>query len=170
MPLQDDVLNRTHCCSPVQVFLISVISDATALIFSCASGTLEITRFLVESGANLEAKGEEYDASKALCFKSRARCCCSSVQVCLISVLSGQTALLLSSYFGHLEVTRFLVESGANLEATSKSVPPLAVSSRCRGLKPHSLRCRDGKTALQHAIEQNKSDVAAYLRSIGAPE
>ncbi len=80
MPLQDDVLNRTHCCSPVQVFLISVIS-VTALMFSCASGTLEITRFLVESGANLEAavryregyrEGEEYDAPKPLCFKSRA--------------------------------------------------------------------------------------------------
>jgi hypothetical protein len=34
----------------------------------------------------------------------------------------------------------------------------------------HSLRCSDGKTALKLAIQQNKADAAAYLRSIGAPE
>ena len=35
----------------------------------------------------------------------------------LISVISGWTALILSSCYGHLETTRFLVESGANKEA-----------------------------------------------------
>ena len=34
----------------------------------------------------------------------------------------------------------------------------------------HSLRCRDGRTALKCAIINNKADVVAYLRSIGAPE
>jgi hypothetical protein len=34
----------------------------------------------------------------------------------------------------------------------------------------HSLRCSDGKTALKNAIDENKADVAAYLRSIGAPQ
>ncbi len=34
----------------------------------------------------------------------------------------------------------------------------------------HSLRCRDGDTALKCAILENKADVVAYLRSIGAPE
>ncbi len=34
---------------------------------------------------------------------------------------------------------------------------------------PHSLRCSDG-TPLQNAIKYNKADVAAYLRSIGAPQ
>ncbi len=33
----------------------------------------------------------------------------------------------------------------------------------------HSLRCSDG-TALKNAIDRNKADVVAYLRSIGAPE
>ena len=35
----------------------------------------------------------------------------------LISVISGYTALMYSSWNGHLETTRFLVESGANVEA-----------------------------------------------------
>ena len=35
----------------------------------------------------------------------------------LISVISGYTALISSSQYGHLETTRFLVESGAKVEA-----------------------------------------------------
>jgi hypothetical protein len=34
----------------------------------------------------------------------------------------------------------------------------------------HSLRCSNGETALKYAIDRNKADVAAYLRSIGAPQ
>ena len=34
----------------------------------------------------------------------------------------------------------------------------------------HSLRCSLGNTALKNAINHNKADVVAYLRSIGAPE
>ena len=41
-------------------FLISVISGWTALIYSSCYGHLETTRFLVESGANVEAKTNEY--------------------------------------------------------------------------------------------------------------
>jgi hypothetical protein len=32
----------------------------------------------------------------------------------------------------------------------------------------HPLRCRSGKTAFQRAIDRNKTDVVAYLHSIGA--
>ena len=42
------------------IFLISVISGNTALMFSFINGHLDVTRFLVESKANLEAKDEEY--------------------------------------------------------------------------------------------------------------
>jgi hypothetical protein len=34
----------------------------------------------------------------------------------------------------------------------------------------HYLPCSWGNTALKYAIDFNKADVAAYLRSIGAPE
>jgi hypothetical protein len=42
------------------IFLIAVISGHTALICSSLNGHLEITRFLVASGANVEAKTNEY--------------------------------------------------------------------------------------------------------------
>ncbi len=56
------------------------------------------------------------------------------------------------------------VESRRRREA--KVPQPLARSQ----YSTHSLRCSDGKTALKYAIEENKADVVAYLRSIGAPE
>jgi hypothetical protein len=34
----------------------------------------------------------------------------------------------------------------------------------------HYLPCSFGNTALKFAIDKNKADVIAYLRSIGAPE
>ena len=42
------------------IFLISVISGWTALMHSSSRGHLDVTRFLVESGANLEAKDNTY--------------------------------------------------------------------------------------------------------------
>jgi hypothetical protein len=45
----------------------------------------------------------------------------------------------------------------------ASALPPLTIFSHC-------LSCSLGKTALDLAIVNNKADVAAYLRSIGAPE
>ena len=36
--------------------------------------------------------------------------------------------------------------------------------------KPHALRCSDGRTPLKVAIDYNKPEVAAYLRSLGAAQ
>jgi hypothetical protein len=41
----------------------------------------------------------------------------------------------------------------------------------CAAVVPtHVLRCSFGDTPLKMAIDKNKSDVAAFLRSFGAPE
>jgi hypothetical protein len=97
-------------------FLISVISGYTALMWSSREGHLETTRLLVESGANVEATDTVlYSTPKTRCFK-----CCAPLQfrsIFVISVISGETALIHSTMKGHLETTRFLVESGANVEA-----------------------------------------------------
>ncbi len=42
------------------IFLISVIRGWTALMHSSGRGDLHVTQFLVESGANLEAKNSRY--------------------------------------------------------------------------------------------------------------
>ncbi len=47
------------------IFLISVIiSGKTALLWSSSKGHLEITRFLVESGANVDATDYQYSTPK----------------------------------------------------------------------------------------------------------
>ncbi len=85
-------------------------------MWSSKEGYLDVTRFLVESGANLDAKDNEYYTPlQHLFFKSCAPLYFGSSF--LISVFSGWTALMYSSRYGYLDVTRFLVESGANLEA-----------------------------------------------------
>jgi len=43
-----------------------------------------------------------------------------TISTFLIDVISGETALIRSSSHGHLEIARFLVESGANIEATCR--------------------------------------------------
>ncbi len=34
----------------------------------------------------------------------------------------------------------------------------------------HALSCSDGETALKWAMNENKADVVAFLRSVGAPK
>ena len=85
---------------------------------SSCNGKLDVTRFLVESKANLEAKDNEYYTPITLLFKSRAPLYLGSIF--LISVISGYTALIWSSYNGDLDVTRFLVESKADVAARDK--------------------------------------------------
>ncbi len=100
------------------IFLISVISGSTALIWSSCNGELDVTRFLVESKANVEAKDNEYYSPTTLPFKSSTPLQFGSIF--LISVISGATALIWSSRWGKLDVTRFLVESKADVTARSK--------------------------------------------------
>ena len=97
------------------IFLISVVSNWTPLILSSCRGHLDVTRFLVESKANLEAKDNGYYTPTTLFFKSPAPLYFGSNF--LISVVSNCTPLICSFCNGRLDVTRFLVESGANLEA-----------------------------------------------------
>ena len=84
-------------------------------MLSFLEGHLDITRFLVESKANLEAKDNLYYTPTISVFKSRAPLQFGSIF--LISAISGRTTIMLSSEKGHLDNTRFLVESGGNLEA-----------------------------------------------------
>ena len=100
------------------IFLISVIRGNTALMRSSMKGHLDVTRFLVESKANLEAKTNRYYTPTTLFFKSPAPLYFGSNF--LISVVSNWTPLICSSRYGHLDVTRFLVESKADVAARNK--------------------------------------------------
>jgi ankyrin repeat protein len=80
-------------------------------------------------------------------------------------VIRQKTPLHFCAGNGFLEACRLLVHYRADVSARM----------RCRSLHPrappfsprHSLRCSDGRTALDRAM---KTDVQAFLRSLGAPE
>jgi hypothetical protein len=64
----------------------------------------------------------------------------------------------------------------ANCLLRTKLMSPLETGAASRPLQralsshtTHSLPCRSGENPLKLAIRNNKSDVVAYLRSIGAP-
>ncbi|MBM9577110.1 ankyrin repeat domain-containing protein [Leptospira sp. 201903070] len=69
-----------------------------------------------------------------------------------INVLSkdGWSALHLASYFGHLEIVRFLIEAGADLNLTSKS------------------KMSYGNTALHSAIATGRKEIVELLLEKGA--
>ena len=67
---------------------INFHSYGTALINEVRSGNLEIVQYLVENGANINAKND-----------------------------SGSTALMIASYEGKFEVVEYLIEKGANVNA-----------------------------------------------------
>ena len=86
---------------------INFDSYGTALINEVRSGNLEIVQYLVENGANINAKDDD----------------------------KGRTALMFASRDGHLEVVKYLVESGANINAkTDEGWTALMSASRPRHL------------------------------------
>jgi hypothetical protein len=86
-----------------------------------------------------------------------------------ISSPSGDTPLMCSAFYGHLEICKLLVSSKADLAARDRC-------GRCQRCSRFSLNqsqplvCSDGKTALKCAMDRSKSDVVTFLRGIGAPQ
>ena len=69
------------------------------------------------------------------------------------------------------EVTKLLVHAKSDVAARDRCGEcARRARVRCCAAKPHALPCSDGKTPLKMAVDENESDVAAFLRSAGAPE
>jgi ankyrin repeat protein len=125
---------------------------STPLICSASHGDLQICRLLLQHDADVDAK---CTAQRTPLIYSALHC---HLEICQLLLQSGAdvnakdfrqgTSLIYSSHHGHLEICRALVDSKADAAA----------------------RDGDGNTALKCAIDQNKADVVAYLRSIGATE
>jgi ankyrin repeat protein len=86
-----------------------------------------------------------------------------------ISSPSGWTALMNSAFHGHVEVVKLLVSSKADLAARNRC-GRCQCCSRFSLNQSNPLACSNGYTALKIAMDSNKSDVVAFLRSIGAPQ
>ncbi len=91
--------------------------------------------------------------------------CCFYVALCLCYSLlisccfSDWTPLHGAAYDGRVDACRALVSAKADVAARTK----------CNFIV-HAPPCENGTTPLKVAIDRKKSDVIAFLRSVGAPE
>ncbi len=89
--------------------------------------------------------------------------------VFVLLFFSNITPLHHSAYHGHLETCRLLVESNANITFCRSHgpdvAPPVEAVNYSRTKDMRALH-----TPLKLAMRQNKADIVAYMRSIGAPE
>ncbi len=150
---------------------ISSPRGTTALINSADKGHLEICRLLVSSKADVNSSRKTYAHTPNIFCIFLQKIVLFSFPTFRnsISSPSGGTALMNSAYNGHFDVCRLLVSSKADLAARTKC----GRCQRCSRFplnQSHPLACRDGRTALKCAMDQNKSDVVAFLRGIGAPQ
>jgi uncharacterized protein len=94
---------------------------------------------------------------------------------------NGHTALMFAAEFGHIEVGKLLLASGADINAVDNvNDPALNIAAFYGQLKFAKMLVEMGaelnvpgygsRTALGHAISRGHEDVAAFLREVGATE
>lgn len=122
------------------------------LFAATMSGEIEIVRYLIERGADLNLKTDDIYGQTAL-MNAAALGRTDIVKLLVesgakldLETNKGLTALMFSSAFGHSETVSFLLKKGAKLD--TKNI--------------------EGKTALDIAVLNNRYTVAEILRSAGA--
>jgi ankyrin repeat protein len=122
----------------------------TALMYATAKGNLDIFQILLAAGADVNIKDR-----------------------------SGETALSKAAYWGHLEIVNLLLSAGAEVNGIDNeegSAPLMNAIYFGRiqiveillsaGANP-TLRDKNGKTAIEIAIEHQKLEIADLLRQVG---
>ena len=121
-----------------------------------------VIQVLLSAGAEVNSKNKSAPTTEKTVVKFK--------YYSLMFFSDGYTALhCAAADYGNLDSCRLLVEARADLSLRNRCCSRLRARSLCCRT-PHTQRCRDGKTALKDAIERNKADVVAFLRSVGAPE
>jgi len=165
---------------------------ATPLYIAAKEGHLAVVKLLLEKGAAIEAKAEDgCTPISTAAFNGHA----DVVKLLLErgAAVEGKhkdrvTPLAMAAQQGHLEVVRLLLDKGAVVDAKDNNgFTPLARAAQIRdgllarhlevmkvllakGANPNTLGFapfEDGKTALQVAEEQGKTEVAELLREAG---
>ncbi len=130
---------------------------------------MDVCQFLVASNADVNAKNNLYDSHPY----TRNLTCVHDLgfvfERCYSHIsFSEMTPLHWSSFKDHVDVCQFLVASKADMTTRDRCRFVSSAALLCSAA--HPLRCSNGLTPLKLAIQEKKSDVAAYLRSVEAQE
>ena len=122
-------------------------SGVTALRLASTKKHFDTARFLVKNGADVDTPGplrttSLMDASSYGHLDFVKFLIGNGAEV-NTSDSSGYTALMCASIMGHLDVVKYLVENGAEVDVIDK---------------------KEGKVALDYAIEEDRTEIAEYLR------
>jgi ankyrin repeat protein len=128
--------------------------NSTALMYAISGSYNDIARMLIRAGANVRDKQGVFDRNPLLCALAYGN---TEIVSDLIAAgadvneqggeLSTESPLMSAAARGFMDTVELLLNAGADVNAVSES---------------------NGKTALQLAIEQGKTDVAELLKQHGA--
>lgn len=133
--------------------------DLTPLVIGCISGSVEILKVLIASGANVNllCRGEIPENS---------------------GIDGGWTPLMFACCRGHLDIVKCLIDSGASIRAKSKRFTPLSLAARngyleiVEFLLKHGVNVNsssgDNTTALIDAALKNQLETVRCLIKNGA--
>jgi ankyrin repeat protein len=158
-------------------------NGATVLSIAAYRGNIEMARLLLDSGATFEigvfhtAIAQSKDNTEIVqLFIDHGADLNQKAEIA-----NGHTALMYAAEFGHVEVGKLLLASGAEINAVDNyNDPALNVAAFHGQLEFAKMLVEMGaeldvrgyanQTALGHAISRGHEDVAAFLREVGAAE
>ncbi|KAG7381507.1 Mitogen-activated protein kinase kinase kinase mlk-1 [Phytophthora pseudosyringae] len=164
---------------------VADLNGWTPLLFASYGGHVDVVGYLLEHGADVDAR--DSGGSSSLRFaasEGRMEVVHLLVEVGGARVNqsdgSGWTPLILASWYGHMNVVRFLLEHGAQVDVQdaggSTALRFAAAEGRLKIAKllvQHGSACVNepeihGRSPLWFAVKNNHLKVAAWLLQIGA--
>jgi len=123
------------------------IAGQTALMYASETGRIEIVKYLVQKGANVNAYSGRFGRGTALIYSASTGrlnvmnyLLDNGANINAVTV-NNETALFYASAFGHIKAVELLLDRGANKEILNK----------------------DNKTALDIARQLNRAEVVSVL-------